>query len=89
MDSGIRDGTPGAVRGAFPSVGLGCRIVSYRYCPDIGEESPVCEDAGHYPPPWWGGWGSHCASGSSIFCRGSYERADLQVLEVGEIVLIA
>jgi hypothetical protein len=41
------------------------------YWPDVGEESPVCQDVGHCPPPCWGGWGAHRALGSSIIYHGA------------------
>jgi hypothetical protein len=76
MTSGFEDGTSRAVQGAFPSVGLGHRIVSHHYRLIAGEESHTCEVMSRYPPPSQGGGGAHRASGSRVFCH----EADVRVL---------
>jgi hypothetical protein len=41
----------------------------HHYRPIIGEESLICEDADHCPPPRKGGWVAHRASGSRVLHR--------------------
>jgi hypothetical protein len=73
--SGFWDKAPRAVRGAFPSTGLGHRVVSHHYRPITSEETPFREEVGHCPSPRQGGQGARRTSGSRVLYRGAGARA--------------